>query len=124
MIQISAGDPIPLFILLDDLSTDRHVVAIIYQRNPVLEIDEIILEADAYNDGTYQNADLVMPNSPVVDVYYFVYDEIGGNLLVTDNETFVLKDESAGSVRIGNHLVANIIMQTNMTGKLVRCSGA
>lgn len=96
MIQVVAGDPIPLFVIMEDGAADYVVKADIV--NPYTGVklhSDLALTYVASSAGYYRHTDQILMSSVGnLLIVYRVYESDGTTLFGTDSEEVVLKTDS------------------------------
>jgi len=122
-IIVAVGDPIPLFVAVEDEATDYVVKAQIFRRNSyaVLHAD-VSMPYIAASPGHYANNLITMPaGANFVDVIYEIYDNDGVTLITKSEELFQPLLLSPVNF-IGQPVVGTVVSESALTGTIASCT--
>ena len=121
-IVVAVGDPIPLFVAVEDEATNYVVKAQIFRRNSYAQLySDVSLSYIAASPGHYANNTINMPTgADFVDVIYEVYDNDGVTLIAKSEELFQPLLLSPVNF-IGQPVVGTVVSESVLTGSIVSC---
>lgn len=118
-IRVKVGDPVPLFVAVDDESDEYVINARVLVRSPYEVLEESLpLAYIEYSPGEYENLDFDMPDVPFLDVIYTVFESDGTTQLRKASEIF-LRDDGGSS---DDSLIVGIVTdETELVGIVNPC---
>lgn len=116
MIPLYFGNTIPLFVALDDETTDKVVKAdIIDMESYAILNNDVVLSFEAGSPGYYSNYNLTMPYKRAVQAIYTVFESDGTTLITKGSETFGLIDWAGKNCEI----ITGEVVDNRVIGEII-----